>query len=351
MIDVYVSGHLNFGVLVASVMPDDPNQNMAVSLALASLAFIVTVLIGRPIVTLLRVKKAGKQVRKEGPASHIVKMGVPTMGGIMVSTTVVILTIVFNLAGRLSMLLPIGILLASAALGALDDRQSFVGAKRHGMSARRKIVWQTGIATVAGLLLYLPDPYGLGLHHIYIPFMGSYSIGILYLPIAILTIIAMSNAVNFTDGLDSLAGGLAAIAFVTYGIIAYQQGQLGVVTFSFTMVGSLLGFLWFNAHPAQVIMGDTGSLMLGATLSVCAFMTGQWLLLPIVGIVFVAEILSVILQVSYFKWTGGKRIFKMTPLHHHFEEKEDGWSETQVTLRFWIVGMMFGLIGVAFALL
>lgn len=351
MSDAIAVGHLNLGVLVTSVMPTDPNQNMAVSLALASLAFIVTVLIGRPIVTLLRVKKAGKQIRKEGPASHIVKMGVPTMGGIMVSTTVVILTVVFNLAGRLSMLLPIGILVAFAILGALDDRQSFVGAKRHGMTARRKLFWQTWISAIAGLLLFLPDPYGLGLHHVYIPFMGSYSLGLLYLPVAILTIIAMSNAVNITDGLDSLAGGLSAIAFVAYGVIAYQQGQVGVVTLSFTLVGSLLGFLWFNAHPAQVIMGDTGSLMLGATLAVCAFMTGQWLLLPIVGIVFVAEIVSVILQVSYFKWTGGKRIFKMTPLHHHFEEKDDGWSETQVTLRFWIVGMMFGLIGVAFALL
>ncbi len=351
MIDATGAGHTNLGVLMASVMPTDPNQNMAVSLALASLAFIVTILIGRPIVTLLKLKKAGKQIRKEGPASHIVKMGVPTMGGIMVSTTVVILTVVFNLAGRLSMLLPIGILVASAILGALDDRQSFVGAVRHGMSARRKMVWQTGIATVAGLLLFLPDPYGLGLHHVYVPFLGSYSIGIFYLPIAIVTIIAMSNAVNIADGLDSLAGGLASIAFVAYGIVAYQQGQLGVVTLCFTMVGSLLGFLWFNAHPAQVIMGDTGSLMLGATLAVVAFMTGQWLLLPIFGAVFVAEIVSVILQVSYFKWSGGKRIFKMTPLHHHFEQKEDGWSETQITLRFWIIGMMFGLIGVAFALL
>lgn len=351
MSDAIGTGRMNLGVLMTSVMPTDPNQNMAVSLALASLAFIVTVLIGRPIVTLLRLKKAGKQIRKEGPASHIVKMGVPTMGGIMVSATVVILTVVFNLAGRLSMLLPTSILVASAILGALDDRQSFVGATRHGMSARRKIVWQTGIATFAAFILFLPDPYGLGLHHIYVPFLGSYSIGWFYVPVAILTIIGMSNAVNFTDGLDSLAGGLAAIAFLTYGIIAYQQGQLGVVTFCFTMVGSLLGFLWFNAHPAQVIMGDTGSLMLGATLAVAAFMTGQWLLLPIVGAVFVAEIVSVILQVSYFKWSGGKRIFKMTPLHHHFEQKEDGWSETQITLRFWIIGMMFGLIGVAFALL
>lgn len=351
MIESYGIGRPSLGVLMTSVMPTDPNQNMAVSLALASLALVVTVLIGRPIVTLLRLKKAGKQIRPEGPASHIVKMGVPTMGGIMVSTTVVILTVIFNLADRLSMLLPVGILVASAILGGMDDRQSLVGAKKHGMSARRKIVWQTGIATVAGVILYLPHPYGFDLHHIYVPFMGSYSLGLFYLPLAILVIIATSNAVNFSDGLDSLAGGLSAIAFVAYGIIAYQQGQLGVVTFSFTMVGSLLGFLWFNAHPAQVIMGDTGSLMLGSTLAVVAFMTGQWLLLPIVGAVFVAEIVSVILQVGYFKWTHGKRIFKMTPLHHHFEQKEDGWSETQITLRFWIVGMMFGLIGVAFALL
>jgi phospho-N-acetylmuramoyl-pentapeptide-transferase len=351
MIESIANGGATLPVLVGSVMPEDANENMAVSLALASLAFIVTILIGRPIVTMLKLKKAGKQIRLEGPASHIVKAGTPTMGGIMVSTTVVLLTVVFNLAGRLSMLLPVGILVASAVLGGIDDRQSLQGATRHGMSARRKIVWQFGIATVAAFVLYLPDPWGLGLHHIYIPFLGKYGIGFLYVPLAICTIVAMSNAVNFTDGLDSLAGGLAAISFVAFGIIAYQQGQLGVVSFCFTMVGSLLGFLWFNAHPAQVIMGDTGSLALGATLAVAAFMTGQWLLLPVVGAVFVAEILSVILQVGYFKWTGGKRIFRMTPLHHHFEEMADGWSETQVTMRFWIVGMMFGLIGVALALL
>ena len=132
-------------------------------------------------------------------------------------------------------------------------------------------------------------------------------------------------------------------------MIAYRQGQVGVVTFCFTMVGSLLGFLWFNAHPAQVFMGDTGSLAIGSALAVAAFMTGQWLLLPVVGGVFVAEAVSVILQVGYFKLTGGKRIFKMTPLHHHFENS--GWSETQITMRFWIVGMMCGLIGVALALL
>src|SRR5690606_30124130 len=138
-------------------------------------------------------------------------------------------------------------------------------------------------------------------------------------------------------------------AFVAYGIIAYLQGQVQVVTFCFMMVGSLLGFLWFNAHPAQVFMGDTGALAIGAALATAAFMTGQWLLLPIVGIVFVAETLSVMLQVAYFKWTGGKRIFRMTPIHLHFELL--GWSETQITMRFWLISMMAGLLGVALALI
>src|SRR5690606_36077251 len=141
----------------------------------------------------------------------------------------------------------------------------------------------------------------------------------------------------------------AAIAFLAYGIIAYKQGQPGVVTFCFTMCGALLGFLRLNAHPAQVIMGDTGALSIGAALAVSAFMTGQWLLLPIVGFVFIAEAGSVMLQVSYFKLTKGKRIFRMTPLHHHFELI--GWSETQIALRFWLIGMMAGLLGVALALL
>jgi phospho-N-acetylmuramoyl-pentapeptide-transferase len=199
----------------------------------------------------------------------------------------------------------------------------------------------------------VPFPYGLGLSGVYLPFIGRYEIGLLYIPVAALAIIAMANAVNFTDGLDTLAAGTAAIAFVAYAIIAYRQGQLGVVTFCLTMTGALMGFLWFNAHPAQVIMGDTGSLAIGASLAVAAFMTGQWLLLPVVGAVFVAEALSVMLQVAYFKFTRrrfgeGRRLFKMAPLHHHFEML--GWSETQVTMRFWMLAMMAGIIGVAMAL-
>lgn len=334
---------------ITSVMPRDPNENMAVSLTLGGLSFALTLLIGRPIVTYLRMKKVGKQIREDGPAGHFKKTGTPTMGGVMVAISVVITTVVFNLVGRLSMLLPIGILIAAAILGSVDDRMNLVGGVKRGMAARHKFLWLFLFSVVTSSILHFPSPFGLGLHHAYVPFFGRFDIGIVYLPIAIFSIVGMANAVNLTDGLDTLASGLAAIAFVAYGIIAFRQGQVGVVTFCFTMVGSLLGFLWFNAHPAQVFMGDTGSLAIGAALATAAFMTGQWLLLPIVGFVFVAETASVILQVLFFKWTKGRRIFLMTPLHHHFEIL--GWSETQVTMRFWIIGMISGLIGVALALL
>ncbi|HEU0115869.1 MAG TPA: phospho-N-acetylmuramoyl-pentapeptide-transferase [Thermomicrobiales bacterium] len=340
-------------VAAAGVMPDDPNQNMAVSLALAGLTFVITLIIGRPIVTYLRMQKVGKIVRVDGPQTHLIKTGTPTMGGLMISASVVLVTLVFNTVGRLSMLLPIGVLLACATIGGIDDWMNLVRTGGVGMSARFKFLWLTVIGIAAAAILHLPYPFGFGLHHVYIPFFGRIDIGWLYLPLAAFAIIGAANAVNFTDGLDSLAGGTAAIAFCAYGIIAYRQGQLGVVTFCFTMVGALMGFLWFNAHPAQVIMGDTGSLAIGAALATAAFMTGQWLLLPVVGFVFMAEVISVMLQVGWFKWTKrrcgkGQRLFKMSPLHHHFEEL--GWSETQVTMRFWMIGMMAGLIGVAMAL-
>jgi len=335
-------------LLKAQVMPSDPAENMAVSLAISALAFMTTIIIGRPIITFLRLKKVGKKVRLE-LEKHQGKAGTPTMGGIMICLSVVVITLVFNTAGRLSMLLPVTVLIAAGALGAIDDRMNLVGGKQSGMTARFKFAWLSVFGWLAALVLHLPEPFGLDLHHMYIPFFGRFDIGWVYVPIAAFSIIGMANAVNLTDGLDTLAAGTAAIAFCAYGIIAYRQGQVGVVAFCFTMVGSLAGFLWFNAHPAQVIMGDTGALAIGAALATAAFMTGQWLLLPVVGAVFVAETVSVMIQVSYFKMTKGKRIFKMTPLHHHFELL--GWSETQVTMRFWIAGMMAGLLGVALALL
>ncbi|MDI3339181.1 MAG: phospho-N-acetylmuramoyl-pentapeptide-transferase [Sphaerobacter sp.] len=328
-----------------SLLPRDPGENLAASLALSSVTFLITLAVGGPYIRLLRAKKIGKKIRVEEPEGHFYKTGTPTMGGFMITVPVIVATIAFNLAGRLSMLLPLGVLIGTATLGAIDDRMSLVGGTRSGLAARFKMLWLLAFALIAALILYFP----LGLRSIYVPAVGKFDIGWLYIPIAVFGISGTANAVNLTDGLDSLAGSTAAVAFVVYGIIAFLQGQVQVVTFCFMMTGSLLGFLWYNAHPAQVFMGDTGSLAIGASLATAAFMTGQWLLLPVVGIVFVAETLSVMLQVSYFKWTGGRRLFRMTPIHLHFELL--GWSETQITLRFWLIGMMAGLLGVALALI
>jgi phospho-N-acetylmuramoyl-pentapeptide-transferase len=195
----------------------------------------------------------------------------------------------------------------------------------------------------------------LDIHSVAIPGVAmKIDLGLIYIPIAAFIIVGSSHAVNLTDGLDGLAGSTSAVAFAAYGIIANLQMQYPLSSFCFVMVGALFAFLWFNSHPAQLFMGDTGALALGATLAVVALMTGQWLLLPIVGLVFVGEALSDILQVGYFKWTKrrtgqGRRVFKMAPLHHHFELL--GWSEMQVVWRFFIIGILAGMIGIALALL
>ena len=327
-----------------SILPLDPLENLGLSMALSGVAFVMALVVGRPFIEFLRRKGIGKQIRIDGPEGHQVKTGTPTMGGILFNSTVIVLTLIFNIYGRLSMLLPLMVLICCSILGGIDDRMNLVGGTRTGLTARFKMAWLLLFATAASLVLYFP----LGLHTAYIPWVGRIDIGLFYIPIAVFFIVGMANAVNLTDGLDTLAGGTAAVAFVSYGIIAFLQGQVQIVTFCFMMTGALLGFLWYNAHPAQLFMGDTGSLAIGASLATAAFMTGQWLLLPIVGIVFVAVAASVMLQVAYFKRTKGKRLFRMTPLHHHFELV--GWSETQITLRFWLVGMMAGLLGVALAL-
>ncbi|MBI3764590.1 MAG: phospho-N-acetylmuramoyl-pentapeptide-transferase, partial [Chloroflexi bacterium] len=196
------------------------------------------------------------------------------------------------------------------------------------------------------LLLY----YGFCLRSLAIPSVPlKIDIGLFYIPIAAFIIVASSNAVNITDGLDGLAGLVIATAFAAYGVIALLQGQVFLVRFCFTVVGACFAFLWFNVHPAELFMGDTGSLALGAALGVVALMTGQWLLLPIIAVIPVAETLSVLLQVAYFKWSGGQRLFKMAPLHHHFELL--GWSETQVVQRFWLVALLAAMVGIALALL
>ncbi|MGD2027049.1 MAG: phospho-N-acetylmuramoyl-pentapeptide-transferase, partial [Anaerolineales bacterium] len=170
-----------------------------------------------------------------------------------------------------------------------------------------------------------------------------------HIPIAIFIILSEVNAVNFTDGLDGLAGLISATAFAAYGAIAVMQGQIYIAQFCFTLVGALFGFLWFNVHPAKLIMGDTGAMALGSALAVIGLMTGQWLLLLVIAVIPLSEILSVVIQIIYFRRTGGKRFFKMTPIHLHFELS--GWSETQIVQRFWLISLLAALIGVALAVI
>jgi phospho-N-acetylmuramoyl-pentapeptide-transferase len=324
-----------------------------VALALSGLSFMMTVIWGGPLLRVLRHFKIGKLIRVEGPKSHFTKMGTPTMGGVMIILPVAMLTILLNAASVLgldlqgrSVLVPLMVMGGYMVLGAVDDWEGIRGPRRGlGMRARTKLFFQVILAIAAAyalrFLLDVPQLY-------WFAWEEPIDIGIVYIPIAVFIIVGMSNAINFTDGLDGLAGLISATAFAAYGGIALLQGQIFLARFCFTIVGALFGFLWFNVHPANLIMGDTGALSLGATLGVVALMTGQWLLLPIIAIIPVSEALSVILQVGYFKMTKGKRLFKMAPFHHHFELI--GWSETQVVQRFWLVGLLFAMLGIALAL-
>jgi len=327
---------------------------MAWPLTLGAISFFLAVVWGAPLIRLLKAQRLGKQIRIEEPSEHQVKTGTPTMGGVMVIVPVLVITAALNIANLLgntligrSVLVPMGTLVLFGTLGALDDVAGIRGSRKGtGILGRYKFLWEVALSLGFALALR----YMLKLSSVAVPTIPEkIDIGILYIPVAAFVIVATSNAVNLTDGLDSLAGWTAAIAFACYGVIAFLQGQAYLVVFCFTVVGALLAFLWYNAHPAELFMGDTGSLALGATLAVVALMTGQWLLLPLIGLVFVAETVSVIAQIAYFKMTGGKRFFKMAPLHLHFELL--GWSETQVVQRFWLAGLLAGMLGIALALL
>ncbi len=327
---------------------------MAYSLTLGTLSFLLAVIWGDPLIYLLKKYRIGKVIRIEGPQRHQTKLGTPTMGGLMIILPVVTITVALNVAnlwgmtliGR-SVLVPLFAAITYGALGAIDDWEGVRGPRRGlGLRAWQKMAGQLLLATVIALVLM----WKLDIHSIAIPTIrNKIDLSYLYLPIAIFVIVGSSNAVNLTDGLDGLAGSLASLSFSAYGIIAFLQGQVWLAAFCFTVVGAIMAFLWFNAYPADLFMGDLGSLSLGATLGVVALMTGQWAILPIIAFPFVAEVLSVMIQVAYFKATGGKRVFKMSPLHHHFELL--GWEETQVTQRFWLIGTLCAMLGVALALL
>jgi phospho-N-acetylmuramoyl-pentapeptide-transferase len=318
-------------------------KETSLSIALSFLAFTMTVIWGRPLIRLLKYFKVGKIIREEGPDSHKNKLGTPTMGGLMIIAPVLLLTVLLNAATLLgfdilgqSVLVPLFVLVSFGLLGMVDDWEGIRGSRRGlGMRARSKFLIQLalGIATAFALkyIINVPEMFWPG-------YSEPFDLGNWYIPIATLIIVGFSNAVNFTDGLDGLAGLISATAFATYGGIALLQGQFFLTRFCFTIVGALFGFLWFNVHPAELFMGDTGSLAIGATLATFALMTGQWLVLPIIAIIPVSEIISVVLQIIYFKITKG----------HHFELL--GWSETQIVQRFWLVSLMAAMLGVAIVL-
>ena len=322
----------------------------SIALALSGFSFLLTVIWGPPLLRVLRHVKVGDKIRLELPEQYVTKMGTPTMGGIIIIGTVALITILLNAASILglnllgrSVLLPLGVMIAFGVLGAIDDWEGIRGPRRGlGMRARTKFFAQVVLAIFAALVLKnvleVPELIWPGVNAVI-------DLGIWYIPLATFIIVAMSNAVNLTDGLDGLAGLISATAFAAFGAIALMQGNFFVARFCFTLVGALFGFLWFNVHPAMMIMGDTGALSLGAVLGVVALMTGQWIILPIIAIIPVSEAASDVLQVLYFKRTKGKRLFKMAPLHHHFELS--GWSETQIVQRFWLIGLLAAIFGMA----
>jgi phospho-N-acetylmuramoyl-pentapeptide-transferase len=327
----------------------------AMALSLGGITFLLTVIWGGPLIRVLRLLRIGEQIRIEGPRRHFIKLGTPTMGGWLFVIPVLFITLVLNLVSLLgpvtvlgrSILLPMLVLLAYAALGAWDDWLGVRGKRRgEGLRGRWKFLLQLLIAFGAALVL----KYGFNAPNLYLPnYPEVINLGIWYVPVAMFVIVGSTNAVNLTDGLDGLAGLISATAFAAFGAIAMLQGQVFLVRFCFTVVGAVFAFLWYNAYPAELFMGDTGSLALGGTLAVVALMTGQWALLLVIAIIPVSETLSVIAQVAYFKLTRGRRLFKMSPLHIHFELS--GWSETQIVQRFWLVALLAAMAGVALALI
>lgn len=332
---------------------------MVFALTLGGLTFMMAVIWGGPLIELMRRLRLGKNIRVEGPQSHRVKMGTPAMGGLLFVGWAVIVTIIVNVVRwrwqfeiAESVVIPLFVLVAYAVLGGIDDYQGFRTRPGIGMLARVKIWFQLGIALAAAVALYVVS----GNHGwVAIPTVPVLiDLGLWYIPIAVFVIAGTSNAINLQDGLDGLAGTIAAVCFVAYGLIAFRQDQQFIVTFCMVLVGAIFAFLWFNAHPAQMFMGDVGSQALGGALGVIALMTNQWLLLPFIAFMPFVTTLSTMIQVASAVLTRrylGRDIrpFKMAPLHNHFVLS--GWSETQIVQRWWLISILMAMIGIALALI
>lgn len=322
-------------------------MNLYVVILAIAISFLITVLLCPIFIPFLRRLKFGQSIREEGPESHMQKSGTPTMGGLMIiiSIAVTVLIVVFNFmeaSVSYSVWLLLLVLIGYGLLGFLDDFIKVAMKRNLGLTSKQKLAGQLVIAIIFYVTLYMND------FPTYIAIPGTdiqWELGHFYGLLVIVMLVGSSNAVNLTDGLDGLLAGTATVAFGAFALLSsYHFPEYEVVTiFSLTVVGALLGFLVFNAHPAKVFMGDTGSLSLGAAIAGIAIITKTEILLVIIGGVFVIETVSVILQVISFKTTG-KRIFKMSPLHHHFELL--GWSEWRVVTTFWFFGIIFAAVGI-----
>ncbi|MFH1915534.1 MAG: phospho-N-acetylmuramoyl-pentapeptide-transferase [Pseudomonadota bacterium] len=321
-------------------------------------ALIISIIFGPAMIRWLQRIKCGQYIREDGP-KHQSKQGTPTMGGIMIIFAVCVSTMLWADLTNVYVWLTLLVFAGFGAVGFADDYLKVVKRRNKGLSAKAKFVLQCAVAAAAIALLIQEPAYSTQLA---VPFFKNFNpdLGWFYLPFALVVMVGASNAVNLTDGLDGLAIGPMVVAMACFAIFIYVSGHarmadylavpnvigIGEVTvFCGAVVGAGLGFLWFNAHPAQVFMGDVGSLSLGGALGFVAVLAKQELLLAIVGGVFVFETLSVILQVGYFKLSGGKRIFKMAPLHHHFELK--GIPESKIIVRFWILSILMALMALS----
>ncbi|MDT8335584.1 MAG: phospho-N-acetylmuramoyl-pentapeptide-transferase [Desulfurivibrionaceae bacterium] len=322
-------------------------------------SFILVLLVAPAFIRFLRHLQIGQVIRQDGPETHFCKKGVPTMGGVLILFAVSLSTLLWVDLTNYYVWIVLAVTLWYGAVGAFDDYRKITRKNSKGLSGRGKIFFQIVGAILAGFFLYTNPDFN---SHLSIPFLKEVGpdLGAGYLLFALVVVVGASNAVNLTDGLDGLATGPAVVSAAVYLVFSYIAGHAGlasylqipyvsgageVAVFCGALVGASLGFLWFNTYPAQVFMGDVGSLSIGAALGTVAIITKQEILLVIVGGVFVMEALSVIVQVGFYKCSGGKRVFLMAPFHHHFEKK--GWAEPKVVVRFWIVSVVLGLAALA----
>lgn len=323
-------------------------------------ALLIAFIFGPAIIERLRRIKFGQSIRSDGPESHLIKTGTPTMGGLLMLAAAAAATLLWVDLDNRYVWVALGGMLGLGLVGFMDDYLKIKKKNSDGLSAKAKLVGQFAVALAVVLALYFDR--SADTTKLYLPFFKNpvADLGVLWIPLAVIYIVGWSNAVNLTDGLDGLATGLVIMAVIALGIITYLSGRadwseyLGIpfvrgsgelTVFVLAILGACVGFLWFNAHPAEVFMGDVGSLSLGGVLAILALVVKKEMLFFIIGGVFILEEVSVILQVLYFKATKGKRIFRMAPLHHHFELS--GWKETKVVMRFWILGGLFAIVALS----